>query len=79
MDLGMEQIKDTKSASMAMATSSKQAEDTHDRWWWVEPTVWTGPMLARLEQSEPGTKFLTNPWFTKQGLFSLEHGNCECG
>lgn len=33
----------------------KQAGETHDRWWWVEPGVWTQRMLTRLEQSEPTT------------------------
>ena len=39
-------------------TQPKQAGETHDRWWWVEHTVWTERMLTRLEQSEP-----TTVWF----------------
>jgi len=34
---------------------SKQAGETQDRWWWVEPGVWTQRMLTRLDQSEPTT------------------------
>jgi RNA-directed DNA polymerase len=36
-------------------TQPKQAGETHDRWWWVEPTVWTERMLTRLDGSEPTT------------------------
>lgn len=57
--MGMGRTTETKSASVTVATSTKQAEETPDDWSWVEPTVWTGPMLARLKQSEPGTK-----WFS---------------
>ena len=34
---------------------SRPAGEAHDRWWWVEPGVWTQRMLTRLEQSEPTT------------------------
>src|SRR5438128_2250567 len=44
-------------ARVAAATPPKQAKDIHDRWAWVEYTVWTERMLARLEQSEPTTKW----------------------
>lgn len=37
------------------ATQPKQAGDIRDRWGWVEHSVWTNPMLTRLEQSEPAT------------------------
>lgn len=37
------------------ATQPKQAAKIHDRWWWIEPSVWTARMLTRLEQSEPTT------------------------
>jgi RNA-directed DNA polymerase len=45
------------SASVAGATPPQQAEDIRDRWWWVEHRVWTDPMLARLEENEPGIKW----------------------
>jgi RNA-directed DNA polymerase len=35
----------------------KQAGETHDRWWWVEQSVWTTRMLIRLAQSGPQTKW----------------------
>ena len=37
------------------ANQPKQAGEIHDRWWWIEHTVWTGRMLTRLEASEPTT------------------------
>ena len=37
---------------------SQQAGDIHNRWWWVEPSVWTERMLTRLETNEP-----TTVWF----------------
>jgi RNA-directed DNA polymerase len=40
------------------ATQPKQAGEIRDRWWWIEPSVWTERMLSRLEQSEP-----TTVWF----------------
>jgi RNA-directed DNA polymerase len=40
------------------ATQPKQAGKIRDRWWWIEPSVWTERMLTRLEQSEP-----TTVWF----------------
>jgi RNA-directed DNA polymerase len=40
------------------ACQPKQAGETHDPWWWVEPGVWTQRMLTRLDQSEP-----TTVWF----------------
>jgi len=43
----------------------KQAGDNHDRWWWIEHSVWTERMLTRLEQSEP-----TTVWF---GLWDKVH------
>jgi len=48
----------TGPAVVAEATSPPQAGQAHDRWWWVEPSVWTERMLTRLEQSEP-----TTVWF----------------
>src|SRR5881397_3774873 len=48
----------TRPATVTEATPSPQAGKTQDRWWWVEPSVWTERMLTRLEQSEP-----TTVWF----------------
>ncbi len=48
----------TGPARVTEPTPSPQAGETHDRWWWVEPSVWTERMLTRLEQSEP-----TTVWF----------------
>ena len=45
-------------AGVTGPTQPKQAADIHDRWWWVERTVWTERMLTRLEESEP-----TTVWF----------------
>jgi RNA-directed DNA polymerase len=45
----------TRPAAVVGNTPPKQAGDIHDRWWWVEPSVWTERMLTRLEQSEPTT------------------------
>lgn len=58
--MGNEQTRESRRANSAPvtgATSSPQAEDIRDRWWWVEHCVWTNPMLARLEENEPGIKW----------------------
>lgn len=39
--------------------TSKQAGEIHDRWWWVEPSVWTDRMLTALETGVKGGK-----WFS---------------
>jgi RNA-directed DNA polymerase len=44
-------------AAVTVATSSKQAGETQDRWGWVEQTVWTTRMLIRLAQSGLQTKW----------------------
>ncbi len=45
----------TGPARVTGANQPKQAGDTKSRWGWVEQSVWTERMLARLEQSEPTT------------------------
>ena len=47
----------TQPATVARETSPQQAGDIRDRWWWVERSVWTDPMLTRLAASEPTTKW----------------------
>jgi len=42
-------------ATVTGKSQPKQAGDIYERWLWIERTVWTKPMLARLEQSEPAT------------------------
>jgi hypothetical protein len=69
-----------RAAAVAGNASPPEAAEIRDRWWWVEHSVWTERMLARLEASEPTTKWLwSNRWFAAQGLFSLEHGSCAYG
>ena len=34
----------------ATVPEAKQAGEMHDRWKWVEPTVWTERMLSALEE-----------------------------
>ena len=46
-----------RAAAVTGNSSSPQAADIRDRWWWVEHSVWTDRMLTRLEQSEPSTKW----------------------
>ena len=46
-----------RAAAVTGNSSSPQAADIRDRWWWVEHSVWTERMLTRLEQSEPSTKW----------------------
>lgn len=48
----------TGPARVTGANQPKQAGDIRDRWWWIEPSVWTERMLTRLEASEP-----TTVWF----------------
>src|SRR5205809_6880056 len=49
-----------RAAAVTGNSSSPQAADIRDRWWWVEHSVWTERMLTRLEASEPATK-----WFRR--------------
>lgn len=60
-------------AAVAAETPPKQAEDNHDRWWWVEHAVWTKRMLERLEQSEPATKWF-GLWDKVWAERNLRHG-----
>ena len=53
----MTQDQATGPAPVTEPSPSQQAGQAHDRWWWVEPSVWTTRMLSRLEQSEPTTKW----------------------
>jgi len=46
--------------SAAVAAAPKQAEETRDRWWWVERCVWTERMLTRLTAGEPANRV----WFS---------------
>src|SRR5215831_18822481 len=48
----------TGPAPVTGQNQSQQAGDIHNRWWWVEPSVWTERMLTRLETNEP-----TIVWF----------------
>lgn len=41
------------------ASTTKQARETQEKWNWVEPNVWTGRMLAALEEGVKG-----NVWFS---------------
>jgi RNA-directed DNA polymerase len=45
-------------AAVSGASQAKQAGETPERWRWVEHSVWTERMLARLDKSEP-----TTVWF----------------
>jgi RNA-directed DNA polymerase len=45
-------------APVAGQSPPKQAGEIHNRWAWIEHSVWTDRMLTRLEQSEP-----TTVWF----------------
>lgn len=42
-----------------VAATPKQVGATRDRWWWVERSVWTEPMLTRLTSGEPADRV----WF----------------
>src|SRR5437899_10136092 len=57
-----------RAAALTGNSSSPQAADIRDRWWWVEHSVWTERMLTRLEQSEPTTK-----WFRLWDKVLAEH------
>jgi len=48
----------TRPATVTGTNQPKQAGDIYERWPWIEQSVWTKRMLARLEQSEP-----TTVWF----------------
>jgi RNA-directed DNA polymerase len=54
----MRQTDEAKSATVAATPT--QAEETRDRWWWVERTVWTERMLTRLASGEPANRV----WFS---------------
>lgn len=49
----------TEKASAGVPERAKQAEDTQERWGWVEPAVWTERMLTALEEGVKGGK-----WFS---------------
>ncbi len=55
--LQMSENQKVKPASVAGATPPQQAGELYDRWSWVKHSVWTDPMLARLDKNEPGTKW----------------------
>jgi len=48
-----------REAEPAIVPQAKQAGETHDRWSWVEPSVWTARMLTALETGLKGNK-----WFS---------------
>jgi len=54
----MEQNDEAKPATVA--ATPRQVGETHERWWWVERTVWTERMLTRLTSSESANQV----WFT---------------
>ena len=47
----------TKEERPATVPEAKQAGEIHDRWKWVEPTVWTERMLSALEEGVKGGKW----------------------
>ena len=47
----------TKEKKPATVPEAKQAGEAHDRWKWVEPTVWTERMLSALEEGVKGGKW----------------------
>lgn len=51
----MEQTNESKPAAVAGESQPKQAGETHDRWKWVEQSVWTRSMLQRLDKSQDQT------------------------
>jgi RNA-directed DNA polymerase len=51
--------KQTEAQPAAVAETPKQARDIRARWAWVEPSVWTEPMLTALEEGVKGGK-----WFS---------------
>src|SRR2546423_5005358 len=53
--LPMTEDETTRPATVTGPKQSKQAGDIRQRWPWIEPSVWTERMLARLEASEPTT------------------------
>ena len=46
-----------KPATVTAATSSQQAGDIRNRWWWVEHSLWTQRMLTVLETGVKGGKW----------------------
>lgn len=48
-----------KQAISSVLATTKQETDIHDRWSWVEASVWTKPMLTALENGVKGGK-----WFS---------------
>lgn len=41
----------------AAVSETQQAGEAHDRWWWVERSVWTERMLTALEHGVKGSKW----------------------
>ena len=74
----------TKEEKPAIVPEAKQGGEIHDRWKWVEPTVWTERMLSALEEGVKGGKWLLrdhirwpNAYFEEQGLLTLETAFAE--
>src|SRR6266581_3781342 len=57
----------TESQPVAVPLGAKRTGDTHSRWAWVEPLVWTEQMLTALEQGVKGGK-----WFSLIDKVSTE-------
>ena len=47
----------TESTPAPVSDTTRQAGETHDRWWWVERGVWTERMLTALEHGVKGSKW----------------------
>ena len=45
-----------RAAAVAEGRLPAEGADIRNRWWWVEPSVWTDRRLIRLEGSEPRTQ-----------------------
>ncbi|MFM8327316.1 MAG: hypothetical protein ACKN9U_20850, partial [Pirellulaceae bacterium] len=59
-------------AGKSLTNQPKPTEEARSRWGWTEPSVWTNPMLATLEQnSVRGGKGYPNAFFADHGLLSL--------
>jgi RNA-directed DNA polymerase len=55
----MDGTKEVKPAKVLCESRAKQAGEACNRWWWVDPEIWTDHMLAALEGGVKGGK-----WFS---------------
>ncbi|MDO8845663.1 hypothetical protein [Methylicorpusculum sp.] len=62
-----------RQAISAVLVTTKQETDSHDRWSWVEASLWTKPMLTALDNGVEGANgLMPDAYFASLGLFTMK-------